>query len=138
LRTSLATVDDLVGMKACKQELAYTLQTLLSYKKLEQPPVMTMKTRGGGRGRAPSPPPTPKRARRERTDSESGAPDVCEEVRQEVAKTLARLLTAADSDSDYEEEDEEEYDEPDIPKALRGEKMHCLIASGARRVRSRR
>ena len=90
---------------------------------------MTMTTRGGGRLRPATPPP----AKRARTDASPAAPDVCEEVRQEVAKTLARLLTAADSDSDYEEEDEEEYDEPDIPKALQGEKMHCLIASAGAR-----
>ena len=85
LRSALAVVDDLVGMHQVKTELAYTLQALLSYKKLEQRPVMTITTRSGGKRPTVAEEEETPLPKRPRTDSMAES-DVGDAVRAEVAK----------------------------------------------------
>ena len=154
LRKALADIASLVGMAAVKDQIGASIQEILAYAKLDEPPRAPIETRALKRQR------TTVLATGEAEDEEGGEEDEDEDedeeleielevgqletmVQAEVSRILMSMvgpgMAAGMCASDEEDEDEdgewigEETDEDDdecassVPKALQGTKRHALI-----------
>jgi SpoVK/Ycf46/Vps4 family AAA+-type ATPase len=133
LYKALYDIGELVGMTHVKNQIGVSIQEILAYAKLDEPPRAPVVTRGFKRRKVAE-----EEHKNDVCDSEEEDEGESENVEARVQSEVGRILLslvaaghALEDDSDDEDwiadDEEEEEEPPKIPAALVGTKRHALI-----------